>query len=61
MLFLTTPITASGRVLPPPASVLLDLDAEIELWFSGLGKVRFEFDAKFDVKSFSRFLGNYIL
>ena len=40
---------------------VFDLDAEIELWFSGLGKVRFEFDAKFDVKSFSRFLGNYIL
>ena len=40
---------------------VFDLDAEIELWFSGLGKVRFDFDAKFDVKSFSRFLGNYIL
>jgi hypothetical protein len=40
---------------------VFDLDAEVELWFSGLGKVRFEFDAKFDVKSFSRFLGNYIL
>lgn len=40
---------------------VFDLDAELELWFSGLGKVRFEFDSKFDVKSFSRFLGSYLL
>ena len=38
-----------------------DLDAELELWFSGLGKVRFEFDTSFDVKAFNRFLGSYIL
>jgi hypothetical protein len=25
-----------------------DLDAELELWFSGLGKVRFEFNSRFD-------------
>lgn len=40
---------------------IFDLDAELELWFSGLGKVKFEFDTKFDVRSFSKFLGNYIL
>lgn len=38
-----------------------DLDAELELWFSGLGKVRLEFNSKFDVKGFNRFLGSYIL
>jgi hypothetical protein len=38
-----------------------DLDSEMELWFSGLGKVRFEFNSKFDVKGFSKFLGKYIL
>lgn len=38
-----------------------DLDSEMELWFSGLGKVRFEFNSKFDVKAFSKFLGRYIL
>ena len=38
-----------------------DRDAELELWFSGLGKVRLEFNAKFDVKSFNRCLGAYIL
>lgn len=38
-----------------------DLDAELELWFSGLGKVRLEFSSKFDIKAFNRFLGSYIL
>lgn len=38
-----------------------DLDSEMELWFSGLGKVRFEFNSKFDVKGFSKYLGKYIL
>lgn len=38
-----------------------DLDTELELWFSGLGKVRFEFNSKFDVKAFSKFLGGYLL
>jgi hypothetical protein len=40
---------------------VFDLDAELELWFSGLGMVKFEFDSKFDVRSFSKFLGRYIL
>ena len=43
------------------SSGVFDLDAELELWFSGLGKVKFEFDSKFDVRSFSKFLGRYIL
>lgn len=38
-----------------------DIDAELELWFSGLGKVRFEFDTRFDVRAFSKFLGSYLL
>jgi hypothetical protein len=38
-----------------------DRDTELEMYFSGLGKVRLEFNAKFDVKSFNRFLGSYIL
>lgn len=40
---------------------VLDLDTEMELWFSGLGKVRFEFDTKFDVRAFSRFVAAYVL
>ena len=39
----------------------LDRDAELELWFRGLGKVRFEFKSQFDVKKFSKFIGKYIL
>ncbi len=38
-----------------------DLDAELELWFSGLGKVRLEFSSTFDIKPCNRFLGSYIL
>jgi len=38
-----------------------DLDAELELWFSGLGKVRFEFNSRFDVARFSKALGSYVL
>lgn len=38
-----------------------DLDAELELWFSGLGKVKFEFNAKFDIKLFNKFIGAYVL
>lgn len=38
-----------------------DRDTELELYFSGLGKVRFEFDVRFDVKEFSKFIGRYIL
>ena len=38
-----------------------DLDTELELWFSGLGKFRFEFYSNFDVKKFSKYLGGYLL
>lgn len=38
-----------------------DLDAELELWFSGLGKVKFEFNSKFDIKLFNKFIGAYVL
>ena len=38
-----------------------DLDAELELWFSGLGKVRFEFNSKFDVTKFNKAIGKFIL
>lgn len=38
-----------------------DMDSEMELYFSGLGKVKFEFKSAFDIKSFNRLLSNYIL
>jgi hypothetical protein len=39
----------------------LDLDAEIELWFSGLGKVRFEFSASSNVKQLCQLISTYTL
>jgi len=39
----------------------LDLDCEMDLWFSGLGKVRFEFKGNFDITSFNKIIGEYIL
>ena len=38
-----------------------DRDTELEMHFSGLGKVRLEFNSRFDVKAFNRFLGSYVL
>lgn len=40
---------------------VFDLDAEMELWFSGLGKVKFDFVTSFDVRTFSKFIANYVL
>jgi Bacterial PH domain len=38
-----------------------DLDAELELWFSGLGKVKFEFKGKTDVAYLNRLVAHHIL
>ncbi|MDP4133772.1 MAG: PH domain-containing protein [Bacillota bacterium] len=40
---------------------VMDLDCEMDLWFSGLGKVRFEFKGSFDITSFNKIIGEYIL
>ena len=39
----------------------LDLDTELELWFSGLGKVRFEFKGSFDITYLNKLIGGFIL
>lgn len=39
----------------------LDNDCEMELWFSGLGKVKFEFKSNFDIRSFNKLLSKYVL
>lgn len=39
----------------------LDNDCELELWFSGLGKVKFEFKSNFDIRSFNKLLSKYVL
>lgn len=38
-----------------------DLDAELDLWFSGLGKVRFEFKGKVDIKKIGKMISEYAL
>lgn len=38
-----------------------DLDGELDLWFSGLGKVRFEFKGKVDVRALARIIGTHVL
>lgn len=38
-----------------------DLDCEMELWFSGLGRVKFEFRAGFDIVGFNRVLSRFVL
>jgi len=38
-----------------------DLDCEMDLYFSGLGKVRFEFMNGFDIVSFNKIISEYVL
>ncbi len=40
---------------------VLDLDSELELWFSGLGKVKFEFTANCDVAAICRVISSFVL
>lgn len=40
---------------------ILDLDTELELWFSGLGKVRFEFVSSADVAAICRTISGFVL
>ena len=38
-----------------------DLDCELELWFSGLGKVKFEFSGKTDIRAIGQTIGYYTM
>ena len=38
-----------------------DLDAELELWFSGLGRVKFEFKGNTDVAYLNRLIADHVL
>lgn len=42
-------------------SGVLDLDSELELWFSGLGSVKFEFTGSSDIVKIGQVIGQYIL
>ena len=39
----------------------LDLDSELEIWFSGLGKVKFEFSKDSNVAASGRIISEYVL
>lgn len=38
-----------------------DLDSELEIWFSGLGKVKLEFTGGSDIIKIGQLIGNYAL
>lgn len=38
-----------------------DLDSELELWFSGLGRVKLEFARGIDIRVIGRFIGERVL
>ena len=40
---------------------VLDLDSELELWFSGMGKVRFEFVSAANVSAICRMISEMVL
>ena len=40
---------------------VLDLDSELELWFSGLGKVKFEFSKSANVSEICRIISEKVL
>ncbi len=39
----------------------IDLDSELELWFSGMGRVKFEFVAQADVSCICRMISGLVL
>lgn len=42
-------------------SGILDMDSELEMYFSGLGKVKFEFTGRSNIVEIGRIIGHYAL
>ena len=40
---------------------VIDLDSELELWFSGLGRVKLEFVAKANISEICRMISEHVL
>lgn len=40
---------------------VLDMDSELEMYFSGLGKVKFEFTGRSNIVEIGRIIGHYAL
>ena len=53
---IVVPIRADGKIVG-----VLDLDSELDLWFSGLGRVRFEFVSNADVAFICRTISQRLL
>jgi len=39
----------------------MDLDSELDIWISGMGKIRFEFSGSTDVVAISRLISEFVL
>jgi hypothetical protein len=40
---------------------LLGIETEMDLWFNSMGLVTFEFSGRFDIASFNKLIGKYVL
>lgn len=40
---------------------VLDLDSELELWFSGMGVVKFDFSANCNISAIAKSIGEHVL
>lgn len=49
------------QVFSTESAGLMDMDSELEMWFSGLGKVRLEFTGKTDISAICRCISDYVL
>ena len=58
--FTSLPYSTVSAFSVEPAGVL-DVDSRMELWFSGLGRVRFEFTGGSDTVAISRMIARYAL
>jgi hypothetical protein len=55
----TRPACASGSAACRTGH--FDLDAELDLWFSGLGKVRLEFKGNADIRGLGQMIAHCVL
>lgn len=49
------------QVYSVETSAVFDMDSELEIWFSGVGKVRFEFTGNSKVSELCRIISEFIL
>ena len=49
------------QVYSVETSGIFDMDSELELWFSGVGKVKFEFTSNSNVSEICRFISHFVL